>query len=518
MSRILFVLLVALVFEPFLWITVQAEQVIIETTECDGEKSFANFDENRLMKIIQGDCENPDKPGEMLQQVLLRGGVAGAGSFDIMWVTRDEARNIMAQIRGNKDIRQKSLQKKELDITVKTEPAQPAAPAPAPPVPQPTAPPASATQAAAPAPAAAVPIQLAMIDPPITRSSKFLVTDASTGERQVVGKISPIESMMSLTINGKPITPNTQGVFKETIKLKGARTPVKIVAVDQGGETQEHEFWLVGLGGGGEQTAAEEAAEGLSFGAYHALLIGINDYQTLPKLETAISDVEALDKLLSDKYGYKTRVLINANRYDILSMLNSLRKELTEKDNLLLYYAGHGEYDRRNNRGHWLPADAEPDNPANWISTIDITDNLNRMSAKQILVVSDSCYSGALTRASMTDLDPGMSKEARLKYYQMLSNNQTRMVLSSGGIKPVLDGDGSGHSIFARAFIEQLNQNDEIIVGEDLYKLVSKQVTQRSQEMNMEQNPQYAELKSTGHKFGDFIFVPETYLSALGEK
>lgn len=512
MNRIFFFILATLLFQPFLSMAVQAEQVIIETTDCDGEKSFANFDENRLMKIIQGDCENPDKPGEMLQQILLRGGVVGAGSFDIMWVTRDEARNVMAQIKGNKDIRQKSLQKKELDITVNTAP-----------VPQPTqqTPPASpAPQAATPAPAAAAaPIQLAMIDPPITRSSKFLVTDASTGERLVVGKISPLESMLSLTINGKPITPNAQGVFRETIKLKGARTPVKIVAVDQGGETQEHEFWLVGLGGGGDQSApAEVAAGGLSFGAYHALLIGINDYQALPKLETAISDVEVLDTLLSDKYGYKTRVLINPSRYDILSTLNTLRKELTEKDNLLLYYAGHGEYDRQNNRGHWLPADAEPDNPANWISTIDITDNLNRMSAKQILVVSDSCYSGALTRASMTDLDPGMSKEARLKYYQMLSDNQTRMVLSSGGIKPVLDGDGSGHSIFARAFIEQLNQNEEILVGEDLYKLVSTQVTQRSQELNMKQTPQYAELKSTGHKFGDFIFVPETYLSALGEE
>ena len=49
----------------------------------------------------------------------------------------------------------------------------------------------------------------------------------------------------------------------------------------------------------------------------------------------------------------------------------------------VVYYAGHGELDRVNNRGHWLPVDAETNSSANWISSIQITDVLNAMTAME---------------------------------------------------------------------------------------------------------------------------------------
>ena len=55
-----------------------------------------------------------------------------------------------------------------------------------------------------------------------------------------------------------------------------------------------------------------------------------------------------------------------------------------------MFYAGHGELDNANLRGHWLPVDAEPENTANWISNVAITDVLNAMAAKHVLVIADS--------------------------------------------------------------------------------------------------------------------------------
>jgi len=49
-------------------------------------------------------------------------------------------------------------------------------------------------------------------------------------------------------------------------------------------------------------------------------------------------------------------------------------------------------------RGYWIPAKASADNPAEWISNTDIGRALEAISAKQLLLVSDSCYSGTLTR------------------------------------------------------------------------------------------------------------------------
>ena len=37
--------------------------------------------------------------------------------------------------------------------------------------------------------------------------------------------------------------------------------------------------------------------------------------------------------------------------------------------------------------------------------------------------------------------------------FKLYKNNKTRVVISSGGIKPVLDGGGNGHSVFARSLI-----------------------------------------------------------------
>ena len=148
--------------------------------------------------------------------------------------------------------------------------------------------------------------------------------------------------------------------------------------------------------------------------------------------------------MLGDHYGFQVKLVRDATRYDILSALNEMRAKLTDEDNLLIYYAGHGELDKVNMRGHWLPVDAERDSTANWISNVAITDILNAMNARHILVVSDSCYSGSLTRARRwrastrrcsNDETRGMAACDGLR-------SAVRTALTSGGLEPVLDAGG----------------------------------------------------------------------------
>ena len=93
------------------------------------------------------------------------------------------------------------------------------------------------------------------------------------------------------------------------------------------------------------------SAAALDTGRYHALVIGNNDYLKLPKLETAVADAEAVADLLTKRYGFAVQIMRNATRTDILRALNQYRAELTEEDNLLIYYAGHGSLDRQTNTG-----------------------------------------------------------------------------------------------------------------------------------------------------------------------
>jgi hypothetical protein len=201
---------------------------------------------------------------------------------------------------------------------------------------------------------------------------------------------------------------------------------------------------------------------------------------------------------------------LNASRYDILSALNTLREQLTDKDNLLIYYAGHGQLDQLNQRGHWLPVDAEPVSSANWISNIAITDVLNAMTTRQLLVVSDSCYSGALTRSALAQLDAGLTDQQRAQVMMSMAQKRSRMVLTSGGLEPVLDGGGGTHSVFARTFLDLLRANQGVLPGQEMFRHLQVRVASQAERAQVSQVPEYAPIKYAGHEAGDFFFVRTT--------
>ena len=245
----------------------------------------------------------------------------------------------------------------------------------------------------------------------------------------------------------------------------------------------------------------------VDFGNYYALIIGNNNYPQLANLETPVNDARAVAKLLEDKYRFKTQVLINADRYTILQTLNSFRERLTHEDNFLLYYAGHGTLDEKNDRGHWLPVDASPTSQANWISNVTITDYINTMSAKHIMVIADSCYSGTLTREIRTNLAGGKSKKMAIKFYKRLAKIASRTALTSGAMQPVMDGGGGDHSIFANSLLQALEINTGILQGPDLFLEVHKRVLS-SVNNEIGQVPAFDVIQNTGDLGAPFFFVP----------
>jgi peptidoglycan hydrolase-like protein with peptidoglycan-binding domain len=233
----------------------------------------------------------------------------------------------------------------------------------------------------------------------------------------------------------------------------------------------------------------------LDYGNYHALVIGNDMYRTLPRLGTAVGDAEAVAKELERDYHFNVRLLTNATEEDIIGALTEMRRELAWDDNLLIYYAGHGWYDQDAEQGYWLPVDASEDNQAHWISNADITNALKALKAKHILVVADSCYSGTLARNANISL-------RGIDYIERIVKKKARTVLTSGGLEPVLDAGGEGHSVFARAFLAALEENDGVIDGQEVFRRLRDPVV-----ANAPQTPEYGEIRGAGHDGGDFIFV-----------
>ncbi|MBT7954316.1 MAG: hypothetical protein HN731_03945, partial [Rhodospirillaceae bacterium] len=235
----------------------------------------------------------------------------------------------------------------------------------------------------------------------------------------------------------------------------------------------------------------------IKFGNYHALVIGIDNYKNLKPLKTAVSDAKAIAKVLTDNYGFKVTKLINPSHEDILDTLDELRETLKFKDNLLIYYAGHGWLDKEGDEGYWLPANAKKSRRSRWVSNASITTTLRALKAKHVMVMADSCYSGRLVRDAGVKIKNADTPE----YFKQMSRKKARVVITSGGLEPVEDGKGE-HSPFARAFLKTLSENKGVIDGAKLFNTIRRPVM-----VEANQTPQYSDVRRAGHDGGDFLFV-----------
>ncbi len=232
-------------------------------------------------------------------------------------------------------------------------------------------------------------------------------------------------------------------------------------------------------------------------GNYHALVIGNNGYRHLPKLRSAVADARSVARLLKERYGFQVRLLLDADRSTMLTEFERLRRSLTPRDNLLIYSAGHGWLDVESDEGFWLPVDADRESQIQWISNATVTGILRAMLAKHVIVVADSCYSGKLSRGlHLTSRPPD--------YLLRIARKRARVVMSSGGLEPVMDSGGAeNHSVFTGAFLRALQENQEILDGTRLFSQIRRQVM-----LSADQTPEYSDIRKAGHDGGDFLFAP----------
>ena len=359
-----------------------------------------------------------------------------------------------------------------------------------------------------------------IIEPPVvlTRSQATVRLRTFRGEREVIGKVTAPSGLLSLSVNGQVPQLTENNLFRSSVPLTEDPTPVEVVLVDNEGRRAAVSFSFVdqeqGSDGGVAQPIVAKARYdkaarvSVPMGDYHALVIGNNEYRNFSTLVTAVTDARETEKILRQKYGFKTKLLLNADRYTILAALNALRETLDENDNLLIYYAGHGKLDETNALGYWLPVDAEQDNNINWISNKSITDILNVIKAKHILVVADSCYAGTLTQTPIARVQADIPADVRTEWIKVMAETRARITLTSGGVEPVLDGGGGRHSVFAQAFLGALRSNQGVLEGYTLYSRVLEVMSAQSSPLAQPQVPQYAPIHLAGHESGEFFFNP----------
>ncbi len=253
-------------------------------------------------------------------------------------------------------------------------------------------------------------------------------------------------------------------------------------------------------------TSASSVPAGIAFGTYHALVIGNDAYAHLPTLETAVFDAREIARVLEQKYGFQVTLLTDATRSQILNAITDIAQSLTRTDNLLIYYAGHGWLDERSQSGYWQPVDAEIDSTANWISTrYEISAVLEASAARQLLVIADSCYAGALTDPSAGILEAPRDDDA----IEQALERRSRLALTSGGLSPVLDQGSGGHSVFSAALLDVLSENPGVLATATVFSELGASVVAAAARYGVEQDPQLAPITDAGDEGGEFFFVAD---------
>ena len=261
------------------------------------------------------------------------------------------------------------------------------------------------------------------------------------------------------------------------------------------------------------ERVAPRTLDKMNFGRYFALIVGNQDYWYLEDLRSPLQDAERLQAILEQKYGFSTVLLADANEKKILNALNDLYEQIGPGDNLLIYYAGHGNLthsaNSRRQRGYWLPVDAQTDRLSHWISNTVISDHLDRLKARSVLVIADSCYAGNMASEKSPFLLGSVNTTLSEQSIRAGLSRRSRLVISSGGLKPVPDAINNQHSLFAGSLLDILEENQEILRDNMLFARLTVNVRRRNQWQEIDYTPEMRPIRAAGHGGGDFYFVPQ---------
>lgn len=251
--------------------------------------------------------------------------------------------------------------------------------------------------------------------------------------------------------------------------------------------------------------ASREGPHGPGFGRSHALLIAIGErYRDggFPVLPNATRDVRALRESLAAAADerWETRLLLEdeATFDGIRSALAELEAALEPEDRALVYFAGHGLAHGRSETSGWLiPADAQSlerdPRRARWLHFDVFERFLRDAGAKHVLLAMDCCYGGRLT---VTRSAAATGFEARFL------TRQAKVILAAGRADElVLDGLAGGHSPFARAFLDALDER----VGPLTSSMLHAAMLRSFAEQDVPHTPVLAFLPGSGP--GEFVFL-----------
>ena len=242
---------------------------------------------------------------------------------------------------------------------------------------------------------------------------------------------------------------------------------------------------------------------GSLYGASHALVIGIDDYENgWPRLRNAVRDARLVAEELRS-HGFDVVLKTNLRSGELQRALADffVLKGEDPDARLLVWFAGHGH--TAGGESYLIPADGpRPGAGARFrlkaLSIRRFGEYMRAAQAKHALAVFDSCFAGTIFANDRSAPSPALMHFASLP---------VRQFLTSGDAGQLVSDDGAFRKLFLRALRgeEPADANrDGYLTGTELGLFMSDRLTNLTRSR---QTPRFGKLRDADFDRGEFVFA-----------
>jgi uncharacterized caspase-like protein len=245
-----------------------------------------------------------------------------------------------------------------------------------------------------------------------------------------------------------------------------------------------------------------------------ALLVGIDDYRNVPKLQKAVGDAQALGTTLEGA-GFDVDLRLNPDRRGLNAAISALVGRVQPGDTVLVHFSGHGvQVDSEN---YLLPADVpaadgidREDMRSEAVTLSHLLRRIRDAGAGTQIVILDACRNNPFGEAASRGLGgarglaPVAPPRGTFVMYSAATDQLARDRLS--------DEDAEPTSVFTRTLLRKITVQGKPIT--DVAREVRDEVAALAKQVNHEQRPAYYDELSGGQ----FYFVPPRPAAAVEPK
>lgn len=272
--------------------------------------------------------------------------------------------------------------------------------------------------------------------------------------------------------------PNEQAINLKTVKLQVGSNILVVEAVDKGGVRKEERFQIL-----------RENVRGKTLAA----VFGVQEYSRMAPLKHSLNDARSIRDFLLGSGVEKSRLFYQEDP-DVKALrkgLGWLRRTAGERDTVLVYFAGHGAAegdadipDSDRLAKYLLPADADLiDLYATALPMAEVRSLLDQIKAGTIVVILDSCFSGAAGGRTVAD---GGTRATLAPRFLARGTSAGKVIISASGANEIAqEQDTLQHGVFTYYLLEGLSgQGDTNGDGStelfELFTWVQAQVKKRT--------------------------------------